>query len=88
MDKVTLSISNNLMKVVKKCAVNPSTQIIPLRYITYVECFQSCPPRIVIQYNTMNPYNRTEIDYASLEKAHDDFNKLVNELEQINVKLH
>lgn len=80
MDKVTLSISNNLLKIVKKCTVNPSTQIIPLRYITSVECFHNCPPRIVVQYNTINPYNRTEIEYSTCEKAHDEFKKLMNEL--------
>ena len=83
MDKVAFRISNNLLKVIKKCTVSPSTQIIPLRYITSVECFNSNPPRIIVQYNTMNPYNRTEIEYSTFEKAQDDFNKLVKELGEL-----
>lgn len=81
MDKVTLSVSHNLVKLVRKCSLSPCTQIIPLRHITSVECFHSNPPRIVVQYNTMNSYNRTEIDYSTYEKAQADFVQIMNKLE-------
>jgi hypothetical protein len=81
MDKITFRISNNLLKIAKQCAISPSTQCIPLRNIASVECFHYAPPRIVILYNSMIPYHRTEIEYSSIEKAIADYQLVVDTLE-------
>ena len=84
MNKFHTSISNNVLRIVHQCVVQPSIQIIPLKYITSVECRNQAPPRVVIQYNTLHEYHRTEIEYSSYPLAEGVFNELQKGLEEVH----
>lgn len=84
MNKFHTSISNNVLRIVHQCAVHPSIQIIPLKYITSVECHNRMPPRLVIQYNTLHEHHRTEIEYSSYGLAEGVLNELQKGLEDVH----
>lgn len=73
-----------MLRIVHQCTVHPSIQIIPLKYITSVECHKRAPPCIVIQYNTLHEYHRAEIEYSSYGMAEGVFNELQKGLEGLH----
>lgn len=84
MNKVHTFISNKILRIEHACKTHPRIQIIPLKYITFVECSNTTPPRILIQYNTLHEYNRTEIEYESYELAEGVFYQLQKGLEDVH----
>lgn len=60
------------------------SEIIPLKYITSVECHNQTPPRVIIQYNTSHEYHRTEMEYVSYRLAEDVFHDLQKGLEGVH----
>jgi hypothetical protein len=84
MNKFLTFISNNVLRIEHVCKMHQQKQIIPLKYITSVECHNQLPPRIVIQYNTLHEHHRTEIEYSSYGLAEGVFNELQKGLEGVH----
>lgn len=84
MTKVQTFISNNILRIEYACKNHPRVQLIPLKYITSVECSNTTPPCIVIQYNTLHTYNRTELEYSCHGHAEGVFNELQKGLEHVH----
>ena len=84
MNKFLTFISNNVLRIECVCKAHPRKQIIPLKYITSVECHNRTPPLIVIQYNTLHEHHRTEIEYSSHPLAEGVFNELQKGLEGVH----
>ena len=84
MNKYLTFIYNNVLRIECLCKVHPRMQIIPLKYITSVECHNQTPPRVIIQYNTPHEYHRTEMEYPSYRLAEDVFHELQKGLEDVH----
>jgi hypothetical protein len=84
MNKFQTFISNSLLRIECVCKLHPRMQVIPLKYITCVELHNEAPPRIVIQYNTLDQYNRKEIEYSSVGLAQGAFDELQKGLESVH----
>jgi hypothetical protein len=84
MNKFQTFVSNNVLRIEYVCKVQPRMQIIPLKYITSVECYNQSPPRIVIQYNSLHEFHRTEMEYSSYGLAEGVFNQLQKGIEAVH----
>jgi hypothetical protein len=81
MNRITLNISNNVLRLVKGCDVYPSVQCIPLKHIASVEYFAIVPPRVVLTYTTPDPTHRMEMEYSTHERAQAAFQQIQTGLE-------
>jgi hypothetical protein len=84
MSKFNIFVSNNVFRIEYLCKVNVRKQIIPLKYITSVDCQNLTPPRIVIQYNTLHEFHRTELEFSSYKVAEGVFNEIQKGLESVH----
>ena len=84
MNKCQTFISNNLLRIEYVCTSHPRMHVIPLKYITCLELHNEAPPRIVVQYNTLDQYNRKEMEYSSFGLAQGVFNELQKGLEGVH----
>ena len=84
MNKFQSLISNNLLRIEQVGKLQPIVYIIPLKYITCVELHNDAPPRIVIQYNTLDKFNRKEMEYSSYGLAEGVFNELQKGIESVH----
>lgn len=83
MNKCQTFISNNLLRIVHHRDVVSHVHLLPLKYITSVQVVNDIPPRIIIQYNTLDQYSRTYLEYSTYNEAETTFNEIQKGLEDI-----
>jgi hypothetical protein len=84
MTKFQTFISKNVLRIEQAGKLQPSVNIIPLKYVTCIELHNEVPAKIVIQYNTLDQYSRKEMEYSSFGLAQGVFNELQKGLEDIH----